>query len=158
MLKLQHFFILVSFLVATSLVACEKDEESSEPQGGSQVSGGQVQGGSLEGGSMDPQDDMGLQGGEVAGGQSGGLDLDQEQPSGGAPSELPVEGGQQSESQGGELLEEDCVDAPLPGGSVSVEVEESCLPEGEDLPAVGGVQESEESAQEDEASSEQSEG
>ena len=113
MLKLQHFFILVSFLVVTSLVACEKDEESPEPQGGSQVSGGQVQGESSEGGSEEPQDDMGLQGGEAAGGQSAGSDLDQEQLSGGAPSDLPVE---------------------------------------------GGVQESEDSAQEDEASSEQSEG
>ena len=158
MLKLQQIFILISFLVATSLVACEKDEETSEPQGGAQVSGGAPQGGASEGGSMEPQDDMGLQGGEVAGGQSGGSDLDPEQPSGGAQSELPVEGGQQSESQGGELLEEDCVDAPLPGGSADVEVEESCLPEGEDLPAEGGAQESEDSEQEDEASSEQSEG
>ena len=158
MLKLQHFFILVSFLVVTSLVACDKDEESPEPQGGSQVSGGQVQGGSSDGGSAEPQDDMGLQGGEAVGGQSAGSDLDQEQLSGGAESDLPVEGGQQSESQGGELLEEDCVDAPLPGGSADVEVEESCLPEGEDLPVEGGAQESEDSAQEDEASSEQSEG
>ena len=166
MLKLQHFFILVSFLVATSLVACEKDEEVSEPQGGAQVSGGEAAGG------MDQPEDMGLEGGQSLDQETqptGGSMEDPEDPQGGAQGgevleELPVAGAQvpdpeepvQGGSQEDPEPEVDCApsEEDVPQGGVLMETEEGCLPEME----AGGVQESTEEAPQGGASMEQSEG
>ena len=143
MLKLQHFFILVSFLVATSLVACEKDEEVSDSNS-TQVSGGEVAGGDIADGGIAggaEESDMGLEGGQIldpepqlTGGSEGGVEITED---------LPTEGGQVAEIDCDDNVDPSDDDSELP------EVEDACLPE-EDLPTEGGTQESDANVSEEE--------
>ena len=133
MLKLQHFFILFSFLLATTLVACEDDKDDIEPSGGSQVSGGQVSGGDMGGqsGGEALEEDLGGQNEEDMG-LEGGQSSDQETQLTGGTAQSPAMGGTTSDSEGGQQSEEDCDDSVSPEDSESAEIDLSCLPEEDD--------------------------